>query len=67
VPPGAHTVTVFSTENQASLSFQAEAGHNYFFDVKSEMGVMSERFSIRQISTGEGEAGAKQCKITQSF
>jgi hypothetical protein len=67
IPPGAHTVTVFSTENQASLSFQAEAGQNYFFDVKSEMGVMSERFSIHQISTGEGETGARQCKITQSF
>ena len=67
VDPGGHTVTVFSNENQASLTFQAEAGQNYFFDVKSQMGVATARFSIHQMSTAEGESGAKQCKITQSF
>jgi hypothetical protein len=65
VAPGVHTVTVFSNENQASLPFTAEAGRNYFFDVKSQMGMVNARFSIHPMSTAEGEAGTKQCKITQ--
>ena len=65
VEPGTHTVTVFSNENQASLPFTAEAGRNYFFDVKSEMGIVSARFSIHPMSTADGEEGTKRCKITQ--
>ncbi|HKB98800.1 MAG TPA: hypothetical protein VKD23_08445 [Terriglobales bacterium] len=65
VAPGVHTVTVFSNENQASLPFTADAGRNYFFDVKSQMGMVSTRFSIYAMSMAEGEEGAKQCKITQ--
>jgi uncharacterized protein YceK len=67
VVPGTHTVTVFSNENQASLTFQAEPGQNYFFDVKSEMGMVSARFSIHQMSSAEGEAGTKLCKITRAL
>jgi hypothetical protein len=64
VPPGHHTVSVFSNENQASVGFDAEAGENYFFDVKSQMGWVTARFSIASMPEAEARAAVERCKIT---
>ncbi len=67
VPPGQHTVSIFSNENQSSIPFNAEPDHNYFFDVKSEMGWVSARFSIHLMPEAEAKAAVSRCKITASL
>jgi hypothetical protein len=64
VAPGPHTVSVFSNENQSSVPFDAEAGENYYFDVKSEMGWITARFAIHPMPEGEAKAAVERCKIT---
>ena len=64
VTPGPHTVSVFSNENQSSAPFDAEAGHNYYFDVKSAMGWVTARFVIHPMPETEARAAVQRCKIT---
>jgi hypothetical protein len=67
VAPGHHTVSVFSNENQDSASFDAEAGQNYYFDVKSEMGWVTARFVIHPMDEGDAKKAVERCKITRSL
>ncbi len=59
VPAGSHTISVFSNENQDSITITTEANQNYFYDVKSRMGMVSARFTIEQIA----EADAKDAVL----
>jgi hypothetical protein len=67
VSPGPHTVTVFSNENQSTVPFTAQAGHNYFFDVKSELGWASARFGIHPMPETQAKEAVQRCKITASL
>jgi hypothetical protein len=67
VSPGPHTVTVFSNENQSTVPFTAQAGHNYFFDVKSALGWASARFVVHPMSDIPAKEAVKRCKITASL
>jgi uncharacterized protein YceK len=62
VPPGHHTVSVFSNENQDSVSVNVQAGQNYYFDVKSEWGVISARFSIHEMPVANAQKAVLRCK-----
>jgi hypothetical protein len=67
VSPGHHAVSVFSNENQDSVPFEAEAGQNYYFDVKSEMGWVTARFVVHPMAEGEAKKAIERCKITRSL
>jgi hypothetical protein len=68
VEPGTHTITVFSNENQASLPFSAEAGRNYFFDVKSEMGIMRQvRCPRLTLYPKREQRNVGSCSLTFAF
>lgn len=67
VTPGAHIASVYSNENQSSVPFNAEAGRNYFFEVESEIGLVSARFVIHQMSEQDGKVAVQKCRITLSL
>ena len=53
-PPGDHVVSVFTNENQESVSLETEGGKNYFLEVEPLMGVWTARATIKQIEENAG-------------
>jgi archaellum component FlaF (FlaF/FlaG flagellin family) len=53
-PPGDHVVSVFTNENQESVSLETEEGKNYFLEVEPLMGVWTARATIKQIEENAG-------------
>ena len=53
-PPGDHVVSVFTNENQESVSLKTEEGKNYFLVVEPLMGVWTARASIKQVEENAG-------------
>jgi hypothetical protein len=54
VPPGEHSVTALSNENQDSLKLKTEASKVYYVKVNARMGAVSARVSLQQLSNEEG-------------
>lgn len=44
--PGKHTVAATSTENSSRATLDAQAGKNYFFEVKATAGIAAARVSL---------------------
>jgi hypothetical protein len=55
VPPGNHTITALSNENQDSTKLSVEAGSVYFIKVEPRWGMVSARVGLKQISFAEGK------------
>ena len=66
VSPGPHTI-VSKTENDASITVNAEAGRNYFVWQEVKMGVMSARSLLHIVDEPTGKAGVAECKLAQTL
>ena len=63
VPPGEHSVTALSNENQDSLKLKTEASKVYYVKVNARMGAVSARVSLQQLSNEEGMEIVKSGKL----
>lgn len=64
VAPGKHVITSKS-ENDATLSIDAEAGKNYFVWQEIKMGLWGPRSQLQLMDTTQGSAGVEECKLVQ--
>lgn len=62
--PGSHTV-VSKTENDATVTFDAEPGKNYFIWQEVKMGMFAPRSQLHLVADATGQAGVSECKLVQ--
>jgi len=71
VPPGEHSMTTLSNENQDSLKLKTEAGKVYYVKVTARLGAVSARVSLQQLSDEEGrelvKSGTLAAGLNPSF
>lgn len=63
IPPGEHSVTALSNENQDSLKLKMEAGKVYYVKVNPRWGAVSARVSLQQLSDEEGRELVKSSML----
>jgi hypothetical protein len=66
VPPGSHAI-VSKTENDATLTVNAQAGRNYFVWQEVKMGMMTARSLLHLVDEPTGKAGVAECKLAQTL
>ncbi len=66
VPPGSHAI-VSKTENDATLTVNAQAGRNYFVWQEVKMGMMTARSLLHLVDEPTGRAGVAECKLAQTL
>lgn len=62
ISPGHHTLSS-TTENNASLEFDAQAGSNVYVWQEAKMGMWMARSKLHLVSEAEGQKGVKECKL----
>jgi len=66
VTPGSHTI-VSKTENDATVTVNAQAGRNYFVWQEVKMGMMQARSLLHIMDESTGKAGVAECKLAQTL
>jgi len=64
VTPGEHVITS-KTENDATLSVNAEPGRNYFVWQEVKMGAFAARSALHLVDESKGHEGVAECKLVQ--
>ena len=62
VAPGRHVVTV-KAENEDSLPFDAEAGHNYYVLHEVKLGWLTPRAKLQLVDEAEGRKGVRAARL----
>ncbi len=61
-PPGVHSISAFSHENQDSVNLRVEGGENYFLEIGGILEIGTFRVTIRQVEEKAGRQGVMACK-----
>jgi len=64
VGPGRHVITS-KTENDSTVTIEAQAGNNYFVWQEVKMGMFAARSELHVVDDAKGREGVMECKLVQ--
>ena len=66
IPPGQHTLSTESEFSDNSISFQADAGKNYYAEQYIKMGVFVGGANLKMVDENVGKKAIQECGLAQS-